>query len=59
MDAYARQKLTNYDDLEVNKYETVNDMYINLVKLNDWLDVKLTENLAEMNEVTIYEVSCY
>jgi hypothetical protein len=33
-------------------------MYANVVKLNDWLYTKLTENLAEMNEVTIYEVSC-
>ena len=33
-------------------------MYLNIVKLNEWLYTKLTENLAEMNEVTIYEVSC-
>jgi len=33
-------------------------MYMNLVKLNDWLCTKMSENLAEMNEVTIYEVSC-
>ena len=29
-------------------------MYLNIVKLNEWLYTKLTENLAEMNEVTIY-----
>ena len=33
-------------------------MYLNIVKLNEWLYTKLTENLAEMNEVTIYQVSC-
>ena len=33
-------------------------MYANTVRLNDWLYTKLTEKLAEMNEVTIYEVSC-
>jgi len=33
-------------------------MYLNVVRLNEWLFTKLTENLAEMNEVTIYEVSC-
>ena len=59
MDAFARQKNTNYEDLGANKFESVNDMYVNLVKLNDWIYDKLTENLAEMNEVSIYEISCY
>lgn len=59
LDAFARQKATNYEDLSANKYESTNDMYLNIVKLNDWLYTKLTENLAEMNEVSIYEISCY
>ena len=33
-------------------------MYRTLVKLNEWLSTKMGENLAEMNEVSIYEVSC-
>lgn len=59
LDAYARQKLTDFDDLARTKFENTNDMYLNIVKLNDWVYTKLTENLAEMNEVSIYEVSCY
>ena len=58
LDAFARMKATNFQDLEANKFEDVNAMYMNLVKLNDWLCTKMSENLAEMNEVTIYEVSC-
>lgn len=49
LDAYARQKQTDFEDLEKGKFETTNDMYVNLVKLNDWLYQRFTENLAEMN----------
>lgn len=34
-------------------------MYVNLVRLNEWVYTKMVENLAEMNEVSIYEISCY
>ena len=51
-------KATDFEDLERNKFEDVNTMYLSLVKLNDWLCSKMGENLAEDNEVTIYEVSC-
>lgn len=47
-------KATDFEDLEKNKYDDVNNMYMSLVKLNDWLCIKMSENLAEMNEVTIY-----
>lgn len=33
-------------------------MYLNLVRFNEWLYDKMTTNLAEMNEVSIYEISC-
>ena len=58
LDVYARIKMTDYSDLQTKKYDSVNDMYVNLVKLNEWLCSKMSQNLAEMNEVTIYEVSC-
>ncbi len=59
LDAYARLKNTDFEDLSNLKFESPNDMYVNMVKLNDWLHDKLTENLAEMNEVSIYQISCY
>jgi uncharacterized protein YecA (UPF0149 family) len=59
LDAYARQKNTNYEDLGVGKFESINDMYLMLVRLNDWIASKMADNLAEMNEVSIYEISCY
>jgi len=49
LDVFARQTRTNFKDLETNKYEVVNDMYIQLAKINDWLYGKMTDNLAEMN----------
>lgn len=58
LDAYARLKNTDFEDLSNLKFESPNDMYVNMVKLNDWLQEKLTENLAEMNQVSIYEISC-
>ena len=58
LDAFARMKATDFEDLEKKKFEDVNTMYLSLVKLNDWLCSKMSENLAENNEVTIYEVSC-
>ena len=58
LDVYARIKMTDYSDLQTKKYDSINDMYVNLVKLNEWLCSKMSQNLAEMNEVTIYQVSC-
>lgn len=34
-------------------------MYVNLVKLNEWIFNKINENLAEMNQVSIYEIHCH
>ena len=42
LDAFARIKLTDFEDLETKKYENVNDMYMNLVKLNEWLCNKMS-----------------
>lgn len=49
LDAYARLKNTDFEDLSNLKFESPNDMYVNMVKLNDWLQEKLNENLAEMS----------
>ncbi len=49
LDAYARLKNTDFEDLSNLKYESPNDMYVNMVKLNDWLQEKLNVNLAEMS----------
>ena len=45
LEMVKRQETTDYSNLTTKKFESVNDMFLNLVKLNELIGSSLKENL--------------
>lgn len=56
LEAFKRQSETDYQDLGEKKYQSVNEMFLMLVRLNSWILDSLKDNIEDFQQISFYEL---